>query len=67
MLTTGTLSKILGVQYWRIDYLIRTGKVKNKIEIVSGRRVITIQAAREIAKDLGCQNKLNQYLKFYKE
>ncbi len=52
MKTAGQLCKELGIRYYRLDYLIRSGYVPEPKRLDSGQRVFGEQDVRKIKEKL---------------
>ncbi len=52
MKTAGRLCKELGIRYYRLDYLIRSGYVPEPKRLDSGQRIFTEEDEKEIKEKL---------------
>ncbi len=52
MKTSGQLCRELGIRYYRLDYLIRSGYVPEPKKVASGQRIFTDEDVQRIKEKL---------------
>ncbi len=49
-LTSKYVCRLLGIKYWQLDYIIKSGKLKEPMRTTSGQRIFSQEDIEELQK-----------------